>query len=1318
MAITVKHSKVSAIPDGDDTSVVRPSDWNADHTLSGTVPVANGGTGASTLTGYVKGNGTSAMTAATTIPNTDVTGLGTASTKDAGIANGVATLDSSGQVPLSQIPPLGDLNYQGTWNATTNSPTLTSSVGTKGFYYVVSVAGTTNLNGITDWQIGDWAVFNGSVWQKIDNTDAVTSVNGYTGAVVLTAADVGAVPYTGATGAVDLNAKSLVNVSNLGVNTTTVPTIKIRAVGDNNSGSRIAMRGYSSDANSSSIRVTKFRGTTSAPQAPLSGDSLGKFELAGYGTTSSEGYPQSSLEGVATENWGATARGAKAVVKVTPNTTITQVTALTIDQDSQATFANTVTANGVLLTGNTGTVTSVAATAGTGISVSGSPITTSGTLTITNTAPDQTVALTAGTGISTSGTYPNFTITNTAPSSGGTVTSVTGTAPIISSGGNTPAISMPAATTSVSGYLTSTDWNTFNGKQPAGTYVNSVSATSPVTSSGGTTPTIAIPAATTSVSGYLTSTDWNTFNNKGSGSVTSVAATVPSFLSVSGSPITTSGTLALTYSGTALPILNGGTGQTTASAAFNALSPLTTAGDVLYGGTSGAGTRLPIGTAGQVLTVNAGATAPQWSTPTTGTVTAVSVASANGFAGTSSGGATPALTLSTSITGVLKGNATAISAATAGTDYSAGTSALTTGILKSTTTTGALSIAVAADFPTLNQNTTGTAANVTGIVLGANGGTGVANTGSTITIAGNLTHAGAFTQSFTATGNTAVTLPTSGTLISTVTNMAANPVTGTPSSSNFLRGDGTWASPTAGLATYTRTNFTATAGQTSFTVAYTVGYVEVFVNGVLLDATDYTSTSGTAIVLATAAALNDIVTVIAYNATTATTAAGSTTQVQYNSGGNFAGSANLTFDGTTLTGAFSGAHNGTVGATTPSTVVATQLTVNGSNLNTAISPTGTGTVTIAPAGATTLGTAGVATTMNGNISATASNQTITLSPKGTGTVAISPVGALTINPTAASTINNTSIGATTASTGAFTTLSATTAIALTSGGTGKASAPAANANLMGFTTTATAAGTTTLDNTSSYIQYFTGTSAQTIKMPVTSTLATGWSFHICNNSTVAITINSSGSNLIGTIAPNTTVHITCVATGGTTASDWDFGTTDFGALLGNDGTVPLQAQWYLSSAGGNIGSTIANFFGANSAVSLDASGTYDIEAFCYFLKNTAGTVTWGGLFSSAPTVCHAYLEYTPVTGFTTSLISGAMVTAEQTAQAIANMAFAATASLTTAVYHIAKFRIRVTTNAACNFRLNITQSAGTVTPQAGSWYTARKIATNSGTFVA
>jgi len=90
----------------------------------------------------------------------------------------------------------GGVEYQGTWNAATNNPFLQSSVGVQGHYYVVNVAGNTNLNGITDWQVGDWAIYNGSAWEKVDNTDAVVSVNGYTGAVVLTSSDVGAVPTT------------------------------------------------------------------------------------------------------------------------------------------------------------------------------------------------------------------------------------------------------------------------------------------------------------------------------------------------------------------------------------------------------------------------------------------------------------------------------------------------------------------------------------------------------------------------------------------------------------------------------------------------------------------------------------------------------------------------------------------------------------------------------------------------------------------------------------------------------------------------------------------------------------------------------------------------------------------------------------------------------------------------------------------------------------------------------------------------------------------------------------------------------------------
>jgi hypothetical protein len=371
MPITVKHLKVSTVPDAGDDTLVEPSDWNADHTLTGlgtmaeqnanavaitggtisgvTIPasnvtgtlgVANGGTGASTLTGYVKGAGTTPLTASATIPNTDITGLGTASTKDAGAALGVATLDAGGKVPVSELPAavLGALSYQGTWDASTNTPTLTSSVGTKGYYYVVSVAGNTNLNGITDWLVGDWAVFNGSIWQKVDNTETVTSVNGQTGTVVLTTTNI--------------------------------------AEGTNLYYTDVRARAAISAGTGISYNNTTGVVTNAAPDQTVS--------ITGAGTS--------------------------VVTGTYPNFTVTSNDAFV------------------------GTVTSVAATAGTGISVTGSPITTSGTLNITNTAPDQTVVLTGGTGISTSGTYPSFTVTNTAPDqtvaiSSGTGISVSGTYP-------------------------------------------------------------------------------------------------------------------------------------------------------------------------------------------------------------------------------------------------------------------------------------------------------------------------------------------------------------------------------------------------------------------------------------------------------------------------------------------------------------------------------------------------------------------------------------------------------------------------------------------------------------------------------------------------------------------------------------------------------------------------------------------------------------------------------------------------------------------------------------------------------------------------
>jgi hypothetical protein len=149
------------------------------------------------------------------------------------------------------------------------------------------------------------------------------------------------------------------------------------------------------------------------------------------------------------------------------------------------------------------------------------------------------------------------------------------------------------------------------------------------------------------------------------------------------------------------------TGEATSVGNAATLTNSAVIGKVLTGYTSGAGTVAATDTILQAIQKLNGNAAGA-----TGTVTSVSVVSNNGFAGTvATATTTPAITLTTTVTGMLKGSNVSgiVSAGTSGTDYSLGTSALATGILKSTTATGALTIAVAADFPTLNQDTTGTA---------------------------------------------------------------------------------------------------------------------------------------------------------------------------------------------------------------------------------------------------------------------------------------------------------------------------------------------------------------------------------------------------------------------------------------------------------------------------------------------------------------------------------------------------------------------------------------------------------------------------------
>ena len=107
-----------------------------------------------------------------------------------GANNGVATLDAGGKVPVAQLPS-SVMTYEGTWNASTNTPTLANGIGDAGMVYIVSVAGSTNFGaGSITFAVGDWAVYNGTIWQRSLNSNAVVSVNGQTGVVSLTTTDV------------------------------------------------------------------------------------------------------------------------------------------------------------------------------------------------------------------------------------------------------------------------------------------------------------------------------------------------------------------------------------------------------------------------------------------------------------------------------------------------------------------------------------------------------------------------------------------------------------------------------------------------------------------------------------------------------------------------------------------------------------------------------------------------------------------------------------------------------------------------------------------------------------------------------------------------------------------------------------------------------------------------------------------------------------------------------------------------------------------------------------------------------------------------
>lgn len=165
----------------------------------------------------------------------------------------------------------------------------------------------------------------------------------------------------------------------------------------------------------------------------------------------------------------------------------------------------------------------------------------------------------------------------------------------------------------------------------------------------------------------------------------------------------------------------------------------------------------------------------------------------------------------------------------------------------------------------------------------------------------------------------------------------------------------------------------------------------------------------------------------------------------------------------------------------------------------------------------------------------------------------------------------------------------------------------ANANLTvnslveSYTTTATAAGTTTLTIASTYLQYFSGATTQTVKLPVANTLVTGQQFMVVNLSTGAVTVQSSGANTIKVVAAGTSAVFTCILASGTGTASWD--TLYFGVSVSSGKKASFTNTVTFS---GTDGTTMTFPTTSATLARIDASNTF-AEAADFVLGTTTGS---------------------------------------------------------------------------------------------------------------
>jgi hypothetical protein len=522
-------------------------------------------------------------------------------------------------------------------------------------------------------------------------------------------------------------------------------------------------------------------------------------------------------------------------------------------------------------------------------------------------------------------------------------------------------------------------------------------------------------------------------------------------------------------------------------------------------------------------------------------------------------------------------------------------------------------------------------------------GTLTISSNKVLTLGGSFTTSGAHATTLTTTGTTGVTLPTTGTLAT---------LAGSETFTNkTLTSPAVTTSLTTGSTTFALVNTTATT--VNFAGAATTLSIGAATGTATINNAEVVITGNLTVNGTTTTVNSTTVTVDDKNIELGSVASPSNTTAD-GGGITLKGATDKTLNWVNATAAWTSSEDfnlltGKVYEINGTTVLSSTTLGSGvtSSSLTTVGTIGTGvwqgTLVAGQYGGTGVNNSGKTITIGGNFThtgahtlglTTSANTSVTLPTTGTlATLAGSETFTnKTLTSPVISTITNT--GTLTLPTSTDTLVGRATTDTLTN----KTLTTPVIANIkMGYTTTATAAGTTTLTVSSNYRQLFTGSTTQTIVLPVTSTLVTGMSFEIENVSTGNLTVNSSGGNLVVTVLPGTCAHVLCIGTAATTAADWDADFISFSAVTGTGSNVLATSPTLVTPVLGTPSSgTLTSCTGLPISTGVSGLGTGVATALAVNTGSAGAVVLLNGALGTPSSGTLTNATGLPVSGITAS----------------------------------------------------------------------------------